>query len=77
MSLFNVHVQRTRRGAEASRQFQGHGRAALGHGLAVWRHWMGDTEPNFCADAHRALLWDEAGNRVLVEPCQAAAAGAH
>jgi hypothetical protein len=66
-----------RRGAEATHHFQGRAaRGALGHALAVWRHWMGDLQPNFCADADRAVLWDEAGNRVAVAPF-AANPGAH
>lgn len=53
----------------------GRHRTALALGQAAWRFWMGTATPNFCADAHRAVLWDEAGNRLVVEP--RAAQGAH
>lgn len=80
MSLYDVQVHRVTTGCEAARHWQGHGRTALEHAQAVWKYWMRTSAPNFCADAQRAVLWDEAGNRVVVEPFNAAAAtapGAH
>jgi hypothetical protein len=74
---FNVEVQRATPRGELPARPIGLQRTALAHGHAVWRHWMGTSVANFCADAQRAVLWDEAGNRVVVEPYIATAPGAH